>query len=73
MMNFYRPFFMPCFGSDFENGRNFENLKTHTCSSNGDLSLCQILWFLPIAIFKMAVTIRQTFNIVRYHLNLICG
>jgi hypothetical protein len=30
MLNFYRPFFMPCFGSHFENGRclkNFENAE----------------------------------------------
>jgi hypothetical protein len=24
MLNFYRPFFMPCFGSHFENGRHLE-------------------------------------------------
>jgi hypothetical protein len=29
--------------------------------------------FLPAAIFKMATTIPQKFNIVRYHQNLICG
>ena len=29
--------------------------------------------FLPVAIFKMATTIPQKFNIVRYHHNLICG
>jgi hypothetical protein len=29
--------------------------------------------FLPVAIFKMATTIPQKFNIVRYHKNLICG
>ena len=40
MLNFYRPFFMPCFGNYFENGRH---LETQNCSSNGDLSLCQIL------------------------------
>ena len=28
--------------------------------------------FLPVAIFKMATTIPQKFNIVRYHQNLIC-
>jgi hypothetical protein len=27
----------------------------------------------PNSIFKMAATIPQKFNIVRYHLNLICG
>jgi hypothetical protein len=27
--------------------------------------------FLPVAIFKMATTIPQKFNIVRYHQNLI--
>jgi hypothetical protein len=43
MLNFYRPFFMPCFGSHFENGRHLENFETQNCSSNGDLSLCQIL------------------------------
>jgi hypothetical protein len=31
------------FGSHFENGRHLEILKTQNCSSNGDLSLCQIL------------------------------
>jgi hypothetical protein len=29
--------------------------------------------FLPITIFKMATTIPQKFNIIRYHQNLICG
>jgi hypothetical protein len=29
--------------------------------------------FLPVAIFKMATTIPQKLNIVRYHQNLICG
>ena len=29
--------------------------------------------FLPVAIFNMATTIPQKFNIVRYHQNLICG
>jgi hypothetical protein len=29
--------------------------------------------FLPVAIFKMATTISQKINIVRYHHNLICG
>ena len=43
MLNFYRPFFIPYFGSHFENGRHLEILKTQNCSSNGDLSLCQIL------------------------------
>jgi hypothetical protein len=28
MLNFYSPFFMPCFGSHFENGRHLENFKT---------------------------------------------
>ena len=27
MLNFYRPFFMPCFGSHFENGRHLEKEK----------------------------------------------
>jgi hypothetical protein len=31
MLNFYRPFFIPCFGSHFENGRHLENFE------NGDL------------------------------------
>ena len=43
MLNFYRPYFMPYFGSHFENGRHLEILKTQNYSSNGDLSLCQIL------------------------------
>jgi hypothetical protein len=38
MLNFYRPFFMPCFGS------HFENFETQNWSSNGDLLLCQILF-----------------------------
>jgi hypothetical protein len=43
MLNFYRPFFIPYFGNHFENGRHLEILNTQNCSSNGDLSLCQIL------------------------------
>jgi hypothetical protein len=43
MLNFYRPYFMPCFGSHCENGKHFENFETQNCSSNGDLSLCKIL------------------------------
>jgi hypothetical protein len=27
MLNFYRPYFMPCFGSHFENGRHLENFE----------------------------------------------
>jgi hypothetical protein len=27
MLNFYRPYFMPCFGSHCENGRHFENAE----------------------------------------------
>jgi hypothetical protein len=27
MLNFYRQFFMPCFGSHFENGRHLENFE----------------------------------------------
>ena len=27
MLNFYLPFFMPCFGSHFENGRHLENFE----------------------------------------------
>ena len=27
MLNFYHPFFMPCFGSHFENGRHLENTE----------------------------------------------
>jgi hypothetical protein len=42
MLNFYRPFFMPYFGSHIENGRHLENFETQNCSSNGDLSLCHI-------------------------------
>jgi hypothetical protein len=30
---------MPC----FENGRHLENFEMQNCSSDGDLSLCQIL------------------------------
>jgi hypothetical protein len=39
-VEFLPPIFYPYFGSHFENGRNFE---MQNCSSNGDLSLCQIL------------------------------
>ena len=38
-VEFLRPFFLPYFGSHFENGRHLEILKTQNCSSNGDLSL----------------------------------
>jgi hypothetical protein len=27
MLNFYHPFFMPCFGSHFEKGRHLENFE----------------------------------------------
>jgi hypothetical protein len=27
MLNFYRPYFMSCFGSHFENGRHLENFE----------------------------------------------
>jgi hypothetical protein len=27
MLNFCRPYFMPCFGSHFENGRHLENFE----------------------------------------------
>jgi hypothetical protein len=27
MLNFYHPFFIPCFGSHFENGRHLENFE----------------------------------------------
>jgi hypothetical protein len=27
MLNFYRQYFMPCFGSHFENGRHLENFE----------------------------------------------
>jgi hypothetical protein len=27
LLNFYCPFFMPCFGSHFENGRHLENFE----------------------------------------------
>ena len=43
MLNFYHPYFKPCFGSHFENGRHLENFEMQNCSSIGDLSLCQIL------------------------------
>ena len=42
-VEFLPPIFMPCFGSHFENGRHLENFEMQNCSSNGDLSLCQIL------------------------------
>jgi hypothetical protein len=28
MLNIYRPFFMPCFGSHFQNGRHLENFES---------------------------------------------
>jgi hypothetical protein len=52
MLNFYRPFFIPYFGSHFENGRHPEILKTQNCSSNGDLSLCQINFNFPIGFYS---------------------
>jgi hypothetical protein len=48
-------------------GRNFS-----MSGISGELIL-DIEKFLPVAIFKMAATIPQIFNIVRYHQNLICG
>jgi hypothetical protein len=30
MLNFYRQFFMPCFGSHFENGRHLANGRHNT-------------------------------------------
>jgi hypothetical protein len=33
MLNFYRPFFMPCFGSHFENGKHLENFENAEISS----------------------------------------
>jgi hypothetical protein len=41
-------------------------------SGNVEL-IADIEKFLPVAIFKMATTIPQIFNIVRYHQNLLCG
>jgi hypothetical protein len=57
---------------------------SRNCSMSGlnAISYVGILWclelihdieqFLPVAIFKMATTISQKINIVRYHHNLIC-
>jgi hypothetical protein len=52
-------------------------------SNFNDISYVDKLWcpelipdiekFLSVAIFKMATTIPQKFNIVWYHQNLICG
>jgi hypothetical protein len=42
MLNFYRRFFMPCFGSHFENGRHLENFE------NADL----LLRWWPIIVSK---------------------
>jgi hypothetical protein len=57
MMNFYRQFFMPCFGSHFENGRHLENFyqspfskwlpqyrKNSTLSDINDISYVGRLW-----------------------------
>jgi hypothetical protein len=49
-------------------GRNFSMLEINS----GEL-IPDIEQFLPVAIFKMATTISQKFNIVQYHHNLICG
>ena len=38
MLNFYRPFFIPCFGSHFENGRYLENFEQAVL----------LLWWWPI-------------------------
>ena len=53
-VEFLPPIFMPCFGSHFENGRHLEILKTQNCSSNGDLSLCQIwcLYHYPVRSYQ---------------------
>jgi hypothetical protein len=34
MLNFYRPFLIPYFGSHFENGRHLEIFKTQNCNQN---------------------------------------
>jgi hypothetical protein len=67
-----------------ETGRNFamsginsghHNLPTYEILLKSDNVefVPDIEKFLPAAIFKMATTIPQKFNIVRYHQNLICG
>jgi hypothetical protein len=68
-------------------GRNFsmsginsghQYLPTYQFSMSGINSghhylIPDIEQFLLVAIFKMATTISQKFNIVQYHHNLICG
>jgi hypothetical protein len=49
MLNFYRPFFMPCFGSHFENGRhlkNFENAELLQYRKNSTLSDIIKIWYV---------------------------
>jgi hypothetical protein len=41
--------------------------------NSGPELIADIDKFLPVAILKMATTIPQKLNIVRYHQNLICG
>jgi hypothetical protein len=77
MLNFYRPFFILCFGSHFENGkisagRHF-HIGRHNTAHKFNIVRFQcpelipdIEKFLPGSIFKMATTIPQKFNIVRF-------
>jgi hypothetical protein len=55
-------------------GRNFQRTDFNVISYVGRLWCPELIpdieKFLPIAIFKMAATIPQKFNIVRYHQNL---
>jgi hypothetical protein len=58
-------------------GRNFSmsgiNSGHHYLPTYQILMISDIEQFLLVAIFKMAATILQIFNIVRYHNNLECG
>jgi ATP adenylyltransferase/5',5'''-P-1,P-4-tetraphosphate phosphorylase II len=55
-----------------ENNNNKKRSKNNK-SPNVVWEIPDIEKFLPVAIFKMAATILQKFNIVRYHQNLIRG
>ena len=65
-------------GRHFQNGRhNTAKIQHCPISSKFDMwvdnDFPDIEKFLLVAIFKMAATITQKYNIVRYNQNLICG
>ena len=58
-VEFLPPIFIPYFGSYFENSRHLEILKTQNCSSNGDLSLCQIYFSIIIHLEVININVRN--------------